>query len=525
MNDLSLARPSGRIGGSRRFVAAGALLLALVVGYFSYLNRGFQLDDALIYHRYVRNVLDGEGLVYNRGERLNALTSPLFTYLSIGCAALVGDVQIASTVVAGSLLFLALCVWWRLLSRLVSPGGGFLGALLAILFPFLFRVYGMETPLFLLLIAACLYFFETRQDVWLGVACGLLVLTRGEGILLLLPLAAEHLRQRRPLPPPRAFVAPVLMLAGHMLFAKLYFGAFLPHTVAAKIHQGRSGLWGPWPPFARVSYQIDWFFDGRAFVVLLLVLFALLGAFASRRTTLVRVGGAFLLLYTAFYVFLSLPNYHWYYAPYYMFGYAWAGVGIGWLGRRAGSLPGRLGRGLAITALVAITGWLAIRGAASTWTAVQPAERTHAYRRIGQWLDENAPPQATVAAMEIGMIGWYSRRHIIDIVGLVTPENGRLLARRDFDGWLALHRPDFVVTHVPEWRMERVMKAAVRRGEYRPLETPSLAGFRVLEKNSDPSTPGSGGIAAASLAGAGRTRENRPVAVTVRGDGRVRQSR
>ena len=49
------------------WLAGGAAALAGVVGYLSYLNRQFQLDDALIYQRYFRNLLEGNGLVFNLG--------------------------------------------------------------------------------------------------------------------------------------------------------------------------------------------------------------------------------------------------------------------------------------------------------------------------------------------------------------------------------------------------------------------------------------------------------------------------
>lgn len=465
-------------------IVLGALLLCAIVTYFSYLNRGFQLDDALIYHRYVRNVLAGEGLVYNPGERLNALTSPLFSYLSILGAAVLGEVQDASIAIAGVTLALAILTWCAAVAVSESrPGPALLGAALAVSSPYLFRVYGMETPLFLLLIGACLYLFELRKELWLGIAAALLLMTRPEGVFLLLPLAVEHLRQKRPMPSARLLVAPILILSAHYLFTYAYYGAFAPDTAMVKIHQGRSGLWGPWPPFAQIGYHLNWFFEGKLYRALALVGLAILGVIGSRRITLTRVGVAFLVLYTSFYVFSSLPNYHWYYAPYYMFGFFWAGAGVDWLWRRGAQLQSRIARGLLGTTLAVGVVLLVAGSATSTWRSLQGIEGVSAYRQIGEWLNDNAPQEATVAAMEIGTVGWYSRRYMIDIVGLVTPANDRLLAQGDLDGWLEASEPDYVVTHLPEWRMERRMSEAVRRGEYRPVEGVQPPGFQLLEKN------------------------------------------
>ena len=56
----------------------GPMMLAC---YFGYVWQDFQLDDALIYLRYIKNFQEGYGLVYNPGERFNGLTSPFFTFV------------------------------------------------------------------------------------------------------------------------------------------------------------------------------------------------------------------------------------------------------------------------------------------------------------------------------------------------------------------------------------------------------------------------------------------------------------
>ena len=86
------AAEEGADSRARRSAGRALLLVALAVCLrFAYLDRFFELDDALIYHRFVQNAIDGHGLVYNPGERYNALTSPLYTALSLGLT--VEDVQ------------------------------------------------------------------------------------------------------------------------------------------------------------------------------------------------------------------------------------------------------------------------------------------------------------------------------------------------------------------------------------------------------------------------------------------------
>src|SRR5207247_5803449 len=40
----------------------------------------------------------------------------------------------------------------------------------------------------------------------------------------------------------------------------------------------------------------------------------------------------------------------------------------------------------------------------------------------GRWFDRHTPPDAVIATPDIGAIGYFGRRRVIDLAGLVTPE-------------------------------------------------------------------------------------------------------
>lgn len=70
--------------------------------------------------------------------------------------------------------------------------------------------------------------------------------------------------------------------------------------------------------------------------------------------------------------------------------------------------------------------------------------------RIGRWLAEETPPDAVVATNDIGAIGFFGDRRVIDMVGLVTPEVlDRLRRTRDREaallGYFREDRPDYLV--------------------------------------------------------------------------------
>jgi len=59
----------------------------------TFLNRNFQMDDALIYLRYVQGFQNGIGLVYNAEEYFNGITSPFYLSLLILVSYVVPDIQ------------------------------------------------------------------------------------------------------------------------------------------------------------------------------------------------------------------------------------------------------------------------------------------------------------------------------------------------------------------------------------------------------------------------------------------------
>jgi hypothetical protein len=103
------------------------------------------------------------------------------------------------------------------------------------------------------------------------------------------------------------------------------------------------------------------------------------------------------------------------------------------------------------------------------------------YRALGLWLRDHTAASASVAAVEIGTLGWYSERPIVDIVGLVSPDNARFLGERRFDAWLERYTPDYIVVHRPPWPHEGAVAGAVARGDYALEERwghPELALYR-----------------------------------------------
>jgi hypothetical protein len=78
----------------------------------------------------------------------------------------------------------------------------------------------------------------------------------------------------------------------------------------------------------------------------------------------------------------------------------------------------------------------------------------------GRWLRDNTPPDAVVAALDIGAVGYASERRIMDLAGLVSPEVCSLGRDMGFEAmvasgrWLELEVPDYLFDRTlgpPRW--------------------------------------------------------------------------
>lgn len=256
-----------------------ALALAGGVGLLVSLWACFPLvvDDAFISFRYAGNLVQGHGLVFNPGERLEGYTNLLWTLLvALGLWAGADAEWFARWL---GWLCAAAClplVWWLAGSVTRGLGPGWRG--LAVLLvgwsaPLAYWAgAGLETPLFALLWLASRASLARTWDSdrarwsWLATACLLLLpLCRPDGVLPVCTAMAVWLW--RDLPRRRRWlICAVALVVGGACYAgwKLaYYGELLPNTFHAKVHGssvgfGLSYLWSllgvcPWVVLALLA--------------------------------------------------------------------------------------------------------------------------------------------------------------------------------------------------------------------------------------------------------------------------------
>ncbi len=400
------------------------------------------IDDAYITFRYAQNLISGAGLVYNPGEHVLGTTTPLYTILLSLVSIPFGGQSAPFPTLAFVLnaLFGAASCWLlvRLGSRLGYSTAGMIAAGVWAVAPMsvTFAIGGMETSLFVLFILATFYFYYTQRPTAGALLAALCLLTRPDGLLFIGPLAVERIRQiwlskhERTIPDlgwaeAFAFVLPV---ASWGVFAAFYFGNPLPNSIGAKIAAYHL------PPNAALIRLLQHYATpflgqltfGNTWIPIGLVLFPFLFGLGAltvlrRRVDLWPILASpwvYLIVFSAFNPLI----FRWYLAPplpFYFFGIA---LGMSRLGidLRTHYVP--LGMGLAATALT-LHGWVLHPSHGPDRPAPDMAyiELELLYRQAADELKPQILPGQTVAAGDIGTLGYYTGARMLDTIGLVSP--------------------------------------------------------------------------------------------------------
>ncbi len=465
-------------------------------------------EDYFITYRSSKNLAEGQGLVFQPGERLHTFTSPLGVLLPALACGLAGDAGDRAALwifrLMGAAAFAGAVALVAVMTRREFGVGGrkwapwFMAGLVLVDPKSIdFATNGMETPFLLLGFAWCLWIAVTQPSrEWLhwGGAWALLMWGRPDSFVYIAGLGLGTLLFRTPRAGNtragtfvqflRAGLLTTFLYGPWLMWSKWYYGTPVPHTVKAK------GLFGHEESFlARVvdfperlfgntqliaatflppyAPYVDW----PAWAVWLALPFAYVGLFLwvwprfgllTRLASFVAFGGQF---YLCSFVNWGVP---WYLPSVAFFSL----VALGAAAVRLLDLPGS-GRGRNLVRRG--TAGLALLGtAALTVNMVMAAYQLHWQQklvewgnrqRIGEWLREQASTKHDTVLLEpLGYIGFFSQLKMIDYPGLSSPE---MVAARQIvddhvypDCWsklIPMLQPDWVVIRSYELaKLERI---------------------------------------------------------------------
>jgi hypothetical protein len=434
----------------------------------------FPLDDAWIHLTYARDLARHGAFTYFPGDRSSAgSTAPLFTLLETLLFFVTRNeffIALAIGLVAQLWFLITLARWasqrlghagWAALAvAMVALDGRF--AILA--------ASGMETSLFLVLMAAAFSAWSRGNVVRAAAMTGVAVWVRPEALILGGVFALDVLIERRAR---RGWVAGlavfVALVAGYAGFNLATGHTAFPNTLAAKAayYAGRpltqflfedvagtfAAGWlfllpfavfqavretkrmlgprapvppGPDPPFdsSVMRSEIGW-------AIALPLAYAIVLPFSHRFNR---------------YLLPALP------------GFAIAGVA----GLRVAIAAATWKQRAGVWRLAATGAAVVLLGAQWSYfgSSIDEYVRASRYQLVrhvatGRWLGAHTAPNATIGAHDVGAIAYYSNRRIVDMAGLVTPEVVPHLRKPDYFAYLdSLFARDHV-THLAvldEWQ-------------------------------------------------------------------------
>ena len=418
----------------------------------------WMLDDAYITYSYARGFARFGRLVYGASDAHLATTAPLYAmFLGLGNRLGV-DIPSLSKAVSALSVLAASAALYLLLRRHGLPFGALVAAFLMATSPLLWFSFGLETCSYIALVCWAFYLHDSQHYCTTAILLALAVCTRADALLPAAVIACYHLavgRRKLPHVAACAFVVIVALMAAYLTLSS---GSPLPVTLYAKQAQTRLGITGFYVGtsfFAGLGIMLKgWASQSPLFYAWVpLVLTGLVASFGHRWTWGLAAWGA---LHLLAYAMLNVSPYFWYYAAAVPGAAVLGGLGAQWLaGRRRGkplTLLACAALPLCVLAAQSISQLYfasALRGTIGKRpegeAKVLPSQTGSVYRKIGEWINTHTTPGATVAVTEVGIIGFYADRPMVDFLGVLQPEVAAALARGDLLYTLPRYMPDYVV--------------------------------------------------------------------------------
>lgn len=455
-------------------IALGSALVYLAQSYLRG-NGGFALDDAWIHQVYARNLGTNGEFAFFTGQPSAGSTSPLWSILLALGYFLQVDFRFWAYLLGILLLGLGALIAKRIAERLIRQEADSVYSypvpwLVALFLLFEWHlvwgsVSGMEIPLFVLLALVLMDEVLGSARAWLlGLLAGLLTLTRPEGLVLAalagLPLvvralnacardwrASHSLRSLLALLVPLAYgLCFLVLMVPYLVFNYWVSGTVLPNTFYAKnveyaVLLERTPFLLRWLQL----FAVPWV---GAQVLLLPGYLYIAAILAKQRQWSALIPWAWTALLPALYA-LRLPvsyqhgRYEMPVIPFLVLYGMWGTAAL--LSR----IPNRIVRAswTMSTVTLLVVFWYVGADAYATDVAIVDCEMV----QTAQWVSANASPNDVVAAHDIGALGYYYKRPVLDLAGLVTPDvipfmrdEGRLRE------WLDSRKATFAV-FFPDW--------------------------------------------------------------------------
>jgi hypothetical protein len=376
---------------------------------------GVPLDDVYIHCRYAENVLAGNGYCFNPGETVTADTSPLWVLLIAIGGLLTSHLEVVA-VVLSALFYLTVIIGIYRLSLVLGVGRNW-SILIALLTMLSGRMVwsagsGMEVSLACVLVIAVLWSYFTGKIKLSAVLLAVGVATRPEILLLVGILFFDQFIR---------YLKKELSTAEFFVSVSVFLVCVTPVFLLPLLERGSLIYHSSEVQGAHVSLIPDlgylWFASKILFATVLPpFVLAAISMYYFRKDRRYRIIGAFAFGLPILLAFVA-PQYR-HHGRYFfpvipliiLLGMAFISACTNY--RVVVRIICTILFGFAIVIFIR---WIWIYKYAVTNIAGQ-------HVAAAKWVEEHTTAQDILASHDVGAIGYFTKRPVIDLVGLVTPE-------------------------------------------------------------------------------------------------------
>ncbi len=422
-------------------------------------NMRFPNDDQFILYRYVDNIISGNGFVFNVGEKILGSTTPLFTIISSIFAFIFKDLDIPDVVAYLNIFLFAISSLYlfKISKSLFSLDDIFAFAL-SLIFSFNMSKMineGMETPLFLFLVFASIYYLHSKKEYLSSVFLALAMLTRPDAVLIALIFFIYWFLNYGFKKTVQFSIVASLTMLPWLIFSTIYFGSFIPQSVLAKIQSSDivrmpfyqafkvmlaniSRLyWGQIIDFSRIPFQVVF----NLIPVILMFIYAIY-------KKLDKNNWFFFAIPAVYFVAFSLSNpimFPWYVSQIEPFWITISFVGLYYLYKNKKTIY--------LLFLIIICFSFPFLSYINRVTNKDAGTKTPLFV-VSQYLNSNLKSGETVGISNIGIVSFKTKAYIVDFFGLVREDSVYYYPIKNgcFDkNELYVIPPELIKSSLPNW--------------------------------------------------------------------------
>jgi len=441
-------------------------------------NSGFPLDDAWIHQTYARNLATFHQWAYFPGNTTNGSTAPLWTFiLSVGYFFNLPYLQWAYF--CGGVFLFGTGFTARVLLNELSPRLNWLTFAGALMLTGEWHLVwasasGMETIFYAFCVVVLFLMTVLKKKNWLvmGLLVGLMIWIRPDAVTLAGPLAlilvlSKESQKEKALHSAYFLTGVLIFFIAYLLFNKSFSGSWMPNTFYAKQAEYAAMLDENWfLRFGLVAFQP---IIGGGALLLPGLVYILIKSYRLRAWTGL-IWFTWWLGYGILYASLLPVAYqHGRYQmpamPVFWILGLWGTIEIisMYWRKKKWAVPVKAW-GISILAIWAAFLILGARAYTVDTSIIQTEMVTTA-----KWIATSTPPDAVIAAHDIGALGYFGKHKLIDLAGLVTPDVIAIIRNeKELANYLDTHGADYLMTF-PGWYQDLPSGKAVT---FEPGEQP-----------------------------------------------------